>query len=143
MKIKSLVIVLLVVIAMIVCVVLVLNRNPKVEDKLNIAEIMEMIKTDKDYNDLLSFVNGFDPEVVDYVKIGPKEYKKLKTDWQNQGLAERVKSVDQISLTNFTYWVELKNKNDTTKGLITILDTKEKKSLLLIATLAVEANLGI
>jgi hypothetical protein len=45
---------------------------------LSLDEIMEMIKTDKDYNDLSGFIEGFNPEVVSYLKLGPNEYKKIK-----------------------------------------------------------------
>jgi len=114
-----------------------------VKDQLSPEEIMDIIKTDKDYNELLSFITGFDPEVVSYIKLDPNGYQIIKTQWQDQGLGERINMVDKLNLKDSTYWIELKNKADETKGLRMILDTKEKKSLLLIAALSVTAGIGI
>jgi len=119
------------------------NVNETVLEKLSVSEIMDIIKTDKDYNDLSKFVTGFNPEIINYIKLGPDEYKKVKPDWQEQGLGDRIKLVDKLNLNDSTYWIELKNKNDETKGLRMILDTKEKKSLLLIAALSIKAGIGI
>ena len=119
------------------------NVNETVQEKLSVSEIMDIIKTDKDYNDLSKFVTGFNPEIIDYIKLGPNEYKKIKPDWQKQGLGDRVKMVDKLNLNDSTYWIELKNKSEETKGLRMILDTKDKKSLILIAALSIKAGIGI
>ncbi|MCX6720631.1 MAG: hypothetical protein NTW11_02400 [Candidatus Staskawiczbacteria bacterium] len=113
------------------------------QQKLNPAQIMEIIKTDKDYSGLSTFVSGFDPEIITYKKLGPNEYKNLKQAWQSQGLADRVKLVDALTLTNSTYWIELRNKNDQTKGLRTIIDVKTKTSLLLMAALSINVGVGM
>jgi len=123
--------------------VLNISANVSIENKLSPVEIMDIIKTDKDYNDLSKFVTGFNPEIINYIRLGPDEYKKIKPDWQEQGLGDRIKLVDKLNLNDSTYWIELKNKNDETKGLRMILDTKEKKSLLLIAALSIKAGIGI
>jgi len=120
-----------------------LNEKQVVQNQLSPAEIMDIIKTDKDYNDLSKFVTGFNPEIIDYIKLSPNEYKKIRLEWQDQGFGDRIGIIDKISLTDFTYWIELRNKNDETKGLRIILDTKEKKSLLLIAALSVRAGVGL
>ena len=103
---------------------------------------MEIIKTDKDYDDLFEFIKDFDPEIIVYTKLGSDEYKKIKAEWLKQGFSDRIGVIDKINLTNSCYWVELKNKNDQTKGLRIILDVKEKKSLFLVASLSVEAGIG-
>ena len=113
------------------------------QQKLSPSEIMEIIKTDKDYPGLSVFVLGFNPEIVAYTKLGPNEYQKIKSRWQQQGLESRVKIVDGINLTNSTHWIELKNKNDQTKGLRMIIDTKTKTSLLLMASLSINAGVGM
>jgi len=119
------------------------NANQIVQKELNAEEIMDIIKTDKDYNDLSKFVTGFNPEIIDYIKLGPDEYKNIKLEWQEQGLGDRVGLVDKLNLTDSTYWIEVKNKNDETKGLRMIIDAKDKKSLLLIAALSIKAGIGI
>ena len=147
-----LLIVLVVVCLLGVCSVLIFSREEKVssistdqiiQNKLSSAEIMDIIKTDKDYNDLSKFVTGFNPEIINYIKLGPAEYKKLKLEWQEQGLGDRVDMVDKLNLNDSTYWIELKNKSEETKGLRMIIDAKEKKSLLLIASLSIKAGIGI
>ena len=117
--------------------------NQIAQKDLSVEEIMDIIKTDKDYNDLSKFVTGFNPEIIKYIKLGPTEYKKIKPEWDAQGFGDRINMVDKLDLNNSTYWIELKNKNDETKGLRTILDAKEKKSLLLIAALSIKAGIGI
>ena len=104
---------------------------------------MGIIKTDKDYSGLSNFVMGFDPEIVNYIKLGPDEYKKIKPEWQKQGFGDRISIVDKINLTNSTYWIELKNKKDHSKGLRMIIDIKTKKSLLLMASLSIGVGVGI
>ena len=98
---------------------------------------MEIIKTDKDYSDLSQFVIDFDPEIITYTKFRPEEYAAVKSEWQEQGFGDRVALIDEVNLTNDTYWVELKNKNDETKGLRAIIDINQKKSLLLIGSLLI------
>jgi len=120
------------------------NQNQAVQKELGAKEIMEIIKTDKDYNDLADFVKNFDEiEVVDYKKLGLNEYKNIKEMWQAENLDDRIALVDKINLTDSTYWIEVKNRTDTTKGLRMVLDTKENKSLLLIATMSISAGIGI
>lgn len=119
------------------------DKNQNIQKELSSEEIMGMIKTDKDYNDLSKFIKDFDPEVVSYIKLGSDEYKKVKPEWQKQGFEDRITAVDKINLTDFCYWIELKDKKDETKGLRTILDVKEKKSLLLIASLSIKAGIGL
>jgi hypothetical protein len=119
------------------------SKNQSAQKELTPEEIMEVIKTDKDYNDLSGFIKGFDPAIVDYIKLGPDEYKKMKLEWQKQGLGDRIGMVDKLTLTDSTYWIELKNKKDESKGLRMILDVKEKKSLLLIAALSIKAGIGL
>ena len=114
-----------------------------VKNGLDASQIMEIIKTDKDYNELSGFIKGFNPEVIKYIKLGPNEYKTLKPIWQNEGFADRIKIVDKIKLTDFCYWIEIKNKNDETRGLRIILDTKENKSLLLIASLSISTGISM
>jgi len=118
-------------------------ESQNVKGEMSPAEIMEVIKTDKDYNDLASFISGFDPEIITYTKLGPAEYEKIKPEWQKQGLADRITAIDKINLTDSTYWIELKSRNDETKGLRTVIDTKTKKSLLLIAALSIKAGIGL
>lgn len=118
----------------------VFNKN---QNRLSAGEIMEIIKTDKDYNELSGFIGDFEPEIVDYIKFGPNEYQAIKPKWQEKGLTDRIGLVDKINLTNSTYWIELKNKKDESKGLRIILNINERKSLLLIAALSVEAGLGL
>lgn len=115
----------------------------KEERRLNPDEILQIAKADKDYAEVSNFVKDFSPEIVAYEKLGIAEYKKIKTEWEKQGLGDRIKLVDKLNLTENTYWIELKNKNDKDKGLRLVLDTKEKKSLLLIVSLAVNAGVGI
>ena len=117
--------------------------NEKSDGLLKIDELMAIIKTDKDYSGLSDFVSGFDPEIVAYTKLSPNEYQKIKTGWQEQGLADRIRLVDGLTLTDSTYWVELKNINDQTKGLRMIIDTKTKTSLLLMASLLISAGVGM
>jgi hypothetical protein len=119
------------------------GNSPAVKGELTAGQIMEIIKTDKDYNDLTSFIKGFDPEVTSYIKLGPDEYQKIKPDWEKQGFGYRIEIVNKLALTDSTYWAELKNKNDTTKGLLTIIDVKANKSLLLIAALSIKAGVGM
>ena len=123
--------------------IFIFQRNYSIQKELSIAEIMETIKTDKDYADLLTFINGFNPEITNYIKLGRNEYDEIKPDWGKQGFGDRIKIIDEINLNNFTYWIELKNKNDETKGLQTIIDVQKNKSLLLIATLSIKASVGL
>lgn len=103
---------------------------------------MAIVKTDSNYNDFTSLVKNFNPELVNYLKLGPEEYKTLRAQWEKQGLSDRNKLTDAVKLTDSTYWVELKNKNDKSRGLFAIIDTKEKKSLLIIASISIEAGIG-
>jgi hypothetical protein len=124
------------------------NENQEAQRELTLKgitpeEIMEIIKTDKDYNDLSGFIKDFEPEVVSCIKLGADEYKKIKPEWQEQGFEDRIGAVDGIELTDSTYWIELKNKKDETKGLRMILDIKERKSLLLIASLSINVGIGM
>jgi uncharacterized protein YxeA len=109
---------------------------------LSLAQIMDIVKTDKDYNDFTSLVKNFDPELTGYKKFGPEEYKTLRADWEKQGLSDRNKLTDAVKLNDYTYWVELVNKNDKSRGLYAVIDTKEKKSLLIIASISIEAGIG-
>ena len=121
-----------------------LQREEDYDDQIELSaeKIMEIIKTDKDYSELSKFIEGFDPKIVAYIKLGPNEYGKIKPEWQEAGFEERTKIIDGLKLTEYTYWVELKNKHHETKGLRTILDTKENKSLLLMASMSVSAGIG-
>jgi len=111
--------------------------------QLRLEEILDIIKTDKDYNEAVGFIKGFNPEIVSYLKFGPAEYQKIKKEWQEKGLKKRIENFDKIGLTGSTYWVEIRDKNDSTKGLIAIIDVKEKKSLLLMLSLSIKANVNI
>lgn len=113
------------------------------EIKLNPDEILKIAKTDKDYADIANLMENFNPEIIAYEKLGSTEYQKVKSIWKDQGFESRIGLVDKITLTDSTYWVELRNKNDETKGLRLILDTKENKSLLLIAAMSVSAEVGM
>jgi len=119
------------------------SNGQSTQEELSASEIMEIIKTDKDYAELSEFIKDFEPQIVSYEKLGPAEYGIIKIEWQNAGFEERIKMVDEIKLTDSTYWIELKNKNDETKGLLVLLDVKEKKSFLLIAALSISVGVGI
>ncbi len=106
-------------------------------------EIMQMIKTDKDYKDFSDLVKNFNPEIVNYIKLGSAEYEKIRPEWQEEGFGDRVAAIDKIKLTDSTYWVELKNKNDETKGLRALLDLAGKKSLFLAGSILINASLGL
>jgi len=109
----------------------------------SVAEVMEMIKTDKDYNDLTTFIKNFEPQIAIFTKFSPTDYKRIKPGWQKQGRESIIKIVDEVSLNKSTYWIEIKDTKDKTKGLMTILDLKNKKSVLLMASLSIEASLGL
>lgn len=113
------------------------------EIKLNPDEILQIAKADKDYADISNIMVNFDPKIKTYEKLGPEEYSKIKSKWKDEGFESRIELVDKITLTNSTYWIEITNNNDENKGLRMILDTKENKSLLLIAALSVSAGVGI
>ncbi|MEI7424666.1 MAG: hypothetical protein WCK10_00915 [Candidatus Staskawiczbacteria bacterium] len=117
-----------------------LNLKQDINPQLNPDQIMQIAKTDKDYAEVSSFLVNFDPEIITYTKLGLTEYNKLKPEWKNQGFEDRINLIDKLTLTNSTYWIELKNKNDETKGLRLVLDTKENKSILLIVSLSVSAG---
>lgn len=121
----------------------ILSKNQNAQKELSVSEIMQIVKTDAGYNNISKFMDNFDPELISYSKLGAGDYQKIKPEWQKQSLESRVSLVDKVALTNSTFWVEIKNKNDSTKGLLVILDTKEKKSLLLITTLSVKVSAGI
>jgi len=121
----------------------ILNNSQNNQEQLSAVEIMEIIKTDKDYNDLSNFIKDFEPEIVSYEKMGPNEYEIIKPEWQEKGFEDRITAIDKITFTDSTYWIELKNKQDKTKGLRMILDVKEKISLFLVASLSIEAGIGI
>jgi hypothetical protein len=109
---------------------------------LTLAQIMDIVKVDKDYSDFNGLVKSFSPELVDYEKMSPQEYKILRAKWEKEGLDSRNKLTDAVKLTDSTYWVELVNKNDKSRGLLAIIDIKEKKSLLIIASISIEAGIG-
>ena len=121
----------------------ILDIQKELSSELSPEEIMEIIKTDKDYNDLSDFIKDFEPGVANYIKLGQNEYRKIRLEWQEQDLGDRIGTVDKINLTDFTYWIELKNKKDETKGLRMVLDVKERKSLLLIASLSIKVGVGL
>ena len=121
----------------------------KATDKSSVAAldaklqaIMDIIKTDKDYPDFLTVDKNFYPVLADYEKLGPAEYKIKRAEWIKQNLSSRTDLLDKLQLTDSTYWVELKNKNDENKGLLAVIDTKQNKSLLIIATVYIKANVG-
>ena len=107
--------------------------------------VMEIVKTDKDYNDALSIIKDFAPELVNQIKLGPTEYQKLKPQWEKEGsdMAGISQVIDAINLNDSTYLVSIQNKNDKTKGLLAVIDTNTKKSLAVIATIKIEAGVGI
>lgn len=142
---KNLIIFLIIVILLVVCLFIFPGKeeNLDIQNKLSTGEIMEMIKTDKDYDDLSEFIKDFEPEVANYIKLGKDEYRKIRPEWQEQGLGDRIGTVDKIDLTDFCYWIELENKKDETKGLRMILDVEEGKSLLLVASLSIKAGVGL
>ena len=117
------------------------SNNPN--GQLTTGEIMNIIKGDKNYNNLSSFTKNIDPEISNYIKLGPTEYAAIKPEWQKQGFADRIKIVDGVNLTNSTYWIELKDKKNPNKGLQIIIDVQQKKSLLLMASLTINASLSM
>jgi hypothetical protein len=117
------------------------GQDTKLE--LGAQEIMEIMKTDKDYNDYSNLTKDFNPEIAGYMKLGPQEYQKIKPQWQEQGFGDRISAIDKIKLTDSTYWVELKNRNDETKGLRALVDIKEKKSLFMAASVLVVSGVGM
>ena len=119
------------------------NQNTNPNGQLSSAQIMQVIKTDKDYANLSGFIKDFDPVVVNYIKLGPTEYTAIKPEWIKQGFADRIKIVDNVNLTNSTYWIEVKNKKDPNKGFQTIIDTNQNKSILLMASLVINASLSM
>jgi len=118
-------------------------QNQNIMPEPSPQEIMQIIKTDKDYNDFSDLVKNFNPEIAGYIKLEPEEYAKIKPEWQKQGFGDRVAAIDKIKLTDSTYWVELKNKNDETKGLRALLDLAEKKSLFLAGSISINASVGL
>lgn len=111
--------------------------------RLSVQEVMDIIKTDKDYNDLSDFLKGFNPQLVTYIKFGPNEYKTIKPEWVKQGLAGRTDLIDKVTLTDSTYWVKVVDKKTTSKGLQAVIDITSRKSLLLIASMSIEAGIGL
>jgi len=142
---KNLIIFLIIVILLVICLFIFPGKeeNLDIQNKLSAGEIMEMIKTDKDYDDLSEFIKDFEPEVANYIKLGEDEYRKIRPEWQEQGFGDRIGIVDKINLTASCYWIELENKKDETKGLRMILDVEEGKSLLLVASLSIKAGVGL
>ena len=119
------------------------SRNG-IQNRLSPSAVMEIIKTDKqDYKDLTKFVQNFSPEITSYIKLGPNEYNNIKTKWTKEGFQYRIPLIDKLKLTDSTYWIEMSNTNDASKGLLTIIDTKTQKCLLLIGALSVKASVGI
>jgi hypothetical protein len=111
--------------------------------QLSPQEVMEIMKTDKDYNDYSNLTKDFNPEIAGYMKLGPQDYEKIKAEWKEQGFGDRISAIDKINLTDSTYWVELKNINDEKKGFRVLVDTKEKKSLFTAAFVFVEMGASL
>lgn len=121
----------------------ILSGSYKAQQKLSSEEVMEIVKSDVNYSDIEKFLENFEPEIFVYNKLGESEYQKIKPEWKKQGFGDRVDLIDKIDLTDSTYWIELKNKKEETKGLRVVLDIKEKKSLLIIPTLSVKAGMSL
>jgi len=119
------------------------NPLPGNQAELSPQQILDIMKTDKDYNDFSDITSNFDPETAVYTKLGPQEYQEIRQEWQKQGLQDRISAIDKITLTDSTYWVELKNKNDETKGLRALVDIRAGESLFMAGSLLIQANIGL
>ena len=112
--------------------------------QIGLQEAMNMIKTDSDYANLSkTLLKDFDPELSSSLKFGPDQYQVIKKEWKQKGLESRIAEVDKVKLNSSTYWVDVVNKNDANKHLLAVLDVDKQKSLLLIASLYIEAGIGI
>jgi len=112
--------------------------------QIGLQEAMNMIKTDSDYDGLnKTLLKDFNPELFSNTKFGPDEYRLIKKEWAQKGLDSRIAEVDKVKLNSSTYWVDVVNKNDANKHLLAVLDVDKQKSLLLIASLYIEAGIGI
>ena len=121
--------------------VIVQNESPF--KAITLKEIMDIIKTDKDYNSLSGFLKDFDPKLATYIRLGPKEYEAIKPVWQKKGFDGRIDLIDKITLTDSTYWAEIANKNGGDKKLLALLDITSPSPLLLIVSMSVTAGVGI
>lgn len=104
-------------------------------NSLSLQEIMEIVKKSPDYNDFLSAIKmeEFDSLIVDYHKYSNVDYDKADINLQ--------KSLDNIKISKYTYIVELKSITDNNKGLLAVIDIKNKEPKLLVALLEIKVKI--
>ena len=118
------------------------NQESTPSASLSLGQIMGILQNSSDYAEFLASAGSFDPELGNYFKLGPAEYQQIKPQWQEQGFEDRFAIVDELNLTDSTYWVELKNK---VKGpnLLTIVDINQKTCLLVMGSIVIEAGMSL
>jgi hypothetical protein len=103
------------------------------DNEINVEQIIEIVKTDKDYDDFLAIVPDFEAELESYTKLSPADYEEVKPEWNktNSTMYGMSDIIDTLKLTNSTYLVKLKDKNNENKGLIAVVDVEKNRSLIL------------
>ena len=145
---KKLVVVLIILALIVVLGVFVYSFVPKNPvdsghgEVLSLEQVTDILQTSPDFAEFLASAGTFDPELGDYLKLGPAEYQQIKPKWQQDGFEDRTKIIDELNLTDSTYWVQLKNKRQG-PDLLTIVDINQKTTLLVMGSIVIKAGVGL
>lgn len=117
-------------------------------EKLEIEELMAIIKKSPDYPDFLRIIkaNDFDAEITEYYYFSPEVYNQKKTEWEqtkNEYMKELEQIFDSIGLNEDSYLIRLKSKTNSANGLTAVIDAKKKEPLVIVAEIAREMGTGM
>jgi hypothetical protein len=94
---------------------------------------------------ILAIVPDFQAELESYTKLSPADYEEVKPEWNktNSTMYGMSDIIDTLKLTNSTYLVKLKDKNNENKGLIAVVDVEKNRSLIIIASIKLKMGASI
>lgn len=103
--------------------------------------LMRIVSTDKEYDEFIQLYPNFRPELKSYFSLTKNNYPKLKESWKNDSeMNVYIEIIDEIELTESTYFVEFISLDNNKYDLISILDIDKNVSLKLISK--VKMNFG-
>lgn len=105
----------------------------------NTTDLMSIVSTDKDYVEFIRAYPNFQPELKSYFLLTKTNYSKLKKSWgEDSEMEVYIGIIDEIELTESTYFVEFVSLDNNKYGLISILDIDKNISLKLISRIKMD-----
>jgi hypothetical protein len=102
--------------------------------------LFNIVKTDSDFSEFNEIHPNFQPKLVNYVPVTKNGFEQIKKAWQETDKEIYIGIIENLELTNSTYFVEFVSKNNSNQFLISIMDIKNNNSLKIISRIKMEMD---